>query len=141
MEFIEGVELDGKIIRDLDKYPKPVDEGTALKIITGIAEGLKHAHSKGIYHLDLKPLNVLLKSDLTPPKITDWGLAKISARNSLSQHYGYSPLYASPPEQLDEATYGSPDHRTDIYHLGLILYELLTGGELPYSATTPGGRS
>ncbi|ASJ03787.1 serine/threonine protein kinase [Thermococcus profundus] len=135
MEFVEGVELNGKVIRDLEKYPKPVDEETALKIITGIAEGLKHAHSKGIYHLDLKPLNILLKSDLTP-KITDWGLAKISARSSLSTHSGYSPLYAA-PEQLDEETFGVPDNKTDIYQLGLIFYELLTG-ELPYSATTPG---
>ncbi|WP_010476901.1 serine/threonine-protein kinase [Thermococcus zilligii] len=135
MEFVEGAEVDGKLARDLDKYPKPVDEKTALKLIEGIAEGLKHAHSKGIYHLDLKPLNILLKSDLTP-KITDWGLAKISARSSLSQHYGYSPLYAA-PEQLDEAAFGVPDHRTDIYQLGLIFYELLTG-ELPYKATSPG---
>ncbi|AEO13933.1 protein kinase [Thermococcus sp. AM4] len=135
MEFIEGVEVDGKLVRDLEKYPKPVDEKTALKLITDIARGLAHAHSKGIYHLDLKPLNVLLKADLTP-KITDWGLAKISARSSLSRHYGYSPLYAA-PEQLDEETFGEPDHRTDIYQLGLILYEFLTG-ELPYRATSPG---
>jgi len=135
MEFVEGVEVDGKLVRDLEKYPKPVDEKTALKLITGIARGLAHAHSKGIYHLDLKPLNVLLKADLRP-KITDWGLAKISARSSLSRHYGYSPLYAA-PEQLDEETFGVPDHRTDIYQLGLIFYELLTG-ELPYKATSPG---
>ncbi|WP_297489924.1 serine/threonine-protein kinase [Thermococcus sp.] len=135
MEFVEGVEIDGKLVRDLDAYPKPLDEKIALKFIEGIASGLAHAHSKGIYHLDLKPLNVLLKSDLTP-KITDWGLAKISARSSLSQHYGYSPLYAA-PEQLDEETFGMPDHRTDIYQLGLIFYELLTG-ELPYKATSPG---
>jgi len=135
MEFVEGVEVEGKLVRDLYKYPKPVDEKTALRLITGIAKGLTHAHSKGIYHLDLKPLNVLLKADLTP-KITDWGLAKISARSSLSRHYGYSPLYAA-PEQLDEETFGAPDHRTDIYQLGLIFYELLTG-ELPYKATSPG---
>ncbi len=95
MEFVEGVEVDGELFRDLGAYPKPVPEGVAIKIIRGIAEGLEHAHSKGIYHLDLKPLNVLLKADLTP-KITDWGLAKISARSSLSRHYGYSPLYAAP---------------------------------------------
>ncbi len=135
MEFVEGVAVDGRRIRNLDEYPKPVDEDTALRIIRGTAEGLKHAHSKGIYHLDLKPLNVLLKSDLTP-KITDWGLARISARSSLSRHHGYSPLYAA-PEQLDEETFGAPDHRTDIYQLGLIFYELLTG-ELPYNATSPG---
>ncbi|AFL95923.1 putiative protein kinase 2 [Thermococcus cleftensis] len=135
MEFVEGVEVDGELFRDLGAYPKPVPERVAIKLITGIAEGLAHAHSKGIYHLDLKPLNVLLKADLTP-KITDWGLAKISARSSLSMHYGYSPLYAA-PEQLDEETYGEPDGRTDIYQLGLIFYELLTG-ELPYKATSPG---
>ncbi|GAB6102220.1 protein kinase domain-containing protein [Thermococcus sp.] len=135
MEFIEGVEVDGELFRDLGAYPKPVDEKTALKLIKGIALGLAHAHSKGIYHLDLKPLNVLLKADLTP-KITDWGLAKISARSSLSRHYGYSPLYAA-PEQLDEETFGVPDHKTDIYQLGLIFYELLTE-ELPYKATSPG---
>jgi len=135
MEFVEGVKVNGTLVRNLEKYPKPVDEKMVLKIIKGIASGLAHAHSRGIYHLDLKPLNVLLKSDLTP-KITDWGLAKISARSSLSRHYGYSPLYAA-PEQLDEETFGVPDHRTDIYQLGLIFYELLTG-ELPYKATSPG---
>lgn len=91
MEYVEGFELNGKTIRDLDKYPKPVDEETALKIIRGIAEGLKHAHSKGIYHRDLKPQNVLLKSDLTP-KITDWGgLAKIGTMSSSRSVLGYTP--------------------------------------------------
>nr|WP_240912194.1 serine/threonine-protein kinase [Thermococcus sp. M39] len=134
MEYVEGVNVDGKLVRDLDKYPKPVDEKTALKIIKGIAEGLKHAHSKGIWHLDLKPLNVLLKSDLTP-KITDWGLARISVRTS-STIKGLTPQYAA-PEQLDEKTYGNPDHRTDIYGLGVIFYELLTG-RLPYESYSPG---
>lgn len=77
MEFVEGINVNGKIVRDLDMYPKPVGERTALDIIKGIASGLAHAHSKEIWHLDLKPLNILLKSDLTP-KITDWGLSKIS---------------------------------------------------------------
>jgi len=135
MEYIEGINVAGKLIRDLDKYPKPVDEKIALKLIKEIAEGVKHAHSKGIWHLDLKPLNILLKADLTP-KITDWGLAKISSRSSLSTHGGYSPLYAA-PEQLDEKIYGVPDNRTDIYELGVIFYELLTG-RLPYEAYSPG---
>jgi|GEM_PF-498860 len=135
MEYVEGVSLNGKPVRDLDKYPKPVDEKTALKLVKVIANGLAHAHSKGIWHLDMKPLNVLLKSDLTP-KITDWGLAKISSRSSLSTHKGYSPLYAA-PEQLDEDLYETPDHRTDIYQLGVIFYELLTG-KLPYKGYSPG---
>ncbi len=133
MEFVEAAKVNGKLVRDLDAYPKPVDEKTALKLIASIAKGLKHAHGKGIYHLDLKPLNVLLKADLTP-KITDWGLARISARGALDGVRGYSIGYAA-PEQLDEETFGMPDHRTDIYQLGLIFYELLTGRPL-YSGVT-----
>ncbi len=133
MEFIEGVEVDGKTVRDLDKYPKPVDEETALKLIRGIAEGLKYAHSKGIYHRDLKPLNILLKADLTP-KITDWGLAKLGTMSSSRSVLGYTPLYAS-PEHLLPSKYGHTDHRTDIWQLGVTFYELLTG-RLPFEGYT-----
>ncbi len=133
MEYVEGFELNGKTIRDLDKYPKPVDEETALKIIRGIAEGLKHAHSKGIYHRDLKPQNVLLKSDLTP-KITDWGASE-DWNHEFKQECAwlYPPLYAA-PEHLMPSKYGHTDARTDIYQLGVMFYELLTG-ELPFEAT------
>ncbi|WP_158506642.1 lectin-like domain-containing protein [Thermococcus eurythermalis] len=133
IEFVEGINLNGDVIRDLSKYPKPVDEKTALKIIEGIAKGLKHAHSKGIYHRDLKPQNVLITSNLTP-KITDWGLAKVGDISTTTTR-GLTPLYAA-PEQFDEEVYGPTDHRTDIYQLGLIFYELLTG-KLPYQGASP----
>jgi len=133
MEYVEGVKLGDKIIRDLDKYPKPVEENTALKLIKGIAEGLAYAHFKGIYHRDLKPLNVLLKSDLTP-KITDWGLAKIGTMSSGRSVLGYTPLYAA-PEHLLPGKYGHTDARTDIWQLGVIFYELLTG-KLPFEGYT-----
>ncbi|MBC7109078.1 MAG: serine/threonine protein kinase, partial [Methanomassiliicoccales archaeon] len=133
MEYVEGVKLGDKIIRDLDKYPKPVEENTALKLIKGIAEGLAYAHFKGIYHRDLKPLNVLLKSDLTP-KITDWGLAKIGTMSSNRSVMGYTPLYAA-PEHLLPGKYGHTDARTDIWQLGVIFYELLTG-KLPFEGYT-----
>jgi len=133
MEYVEGVELNGKTIRTLDGYPKPADERTALKLIRGIAEGLKHAHSKGIYHRDLKPLNVLLKSDLTP-KITDWGLAKLGTMSSSRSVMGYTPLYAA-PEHLMPTKYGHTDARTDIWQLGVTFYELLTG-KLPFEGYT-----
>ncbi|WP_010476896.1 protein kinase domain-containing protein [Thermococcus zilligii] len=135
IEFVDGVKINGKTIRDLGKYPKPVDEEKALHFVRGIAEGLKHAHSKRIFHRDLKPQNVLIKSDLTP-KITDWGLAKVGAASTTATTTrGLTLLYAA-PEQLDEETYGHTDQRTDIYQLGLIFYELLTG-ELPYQGTSP----
>ncbi|WP_293256299.1 serine/threonine-protein kinase, partial [Palaeococcus sp. (in: euryarchaeotes)] len=133
MEFVEGVKVDGKTVRDLGGYPKPVDEKTALKLIRGIAEGLKHAHSKGIYHRDLKPLNILLKADLTP-KITDWGLAKLGTMSSSRSVLGYTPLYAS-PEHLMPSKYGHTDGRTDIWQLGVTFYELLTG-KLPFEGYT-----
>ena len=135
IEFVDGVKLDGETIRNLGKYPKPVGEEKALRFIKGIAEGLRHAHSKQVYHRDLKPQNVLITSDLTP-KITDWGLAKVGAvSTTATTTKGLTLLYAA-PEQLDEETYGHTDQRTDIYQLGLIFYELLTG-KLPYQGTSP----
>jgi len=133
MEFVEGTKVNGRTVRDLCDYPKPVDEGTALRLIRGIAAGLKHAHSKGIYHRDLKPGNVLLKSDLTP-KITDWGLAKVDTMSSSRSVLGYTPLYAA-PEHLMPGKYGHTDHRTDIWQLGVVFYELLTG-RLPFEGYT-----
>ncbi|GAB6135199.1 hypothetical protein JCM16307_07480 [Thermococcus prieurii] len=135
IEFVDGIQLNGEVIRDLGKYPKPTDEEKALHFIRGIAEGLKHAHSKQVYHRDLKPQNVLITSDLTP-KITDWGLAKVGAvSTTATTTKGLTLLYAA-PEQLDDETYGHTDQRTDIYQLGLIFYELLTG-KLPYQGTSP----
>ena len=133
MEYVEGITLDGKTVRDLDAYPKPVDEKTALNLIKGIAEGLRHAHSKGVYHRDLKPLNILLKSDLRP-KITDWGLAKLGTMSSSRSVMGYTPLYAA-PEHLMPSKYGHTDARTDIWQLGVTFYELLTG-KLPFEGYT-----
>ncbi|QDA31592.1 PEGA domain-containing protein [Thermococcus indicus] len=133
IEFVEGYTMDGKLIRDLEHYPKPVDEKLALKFIEGIAEGLRHAHSMQVYHRDLKPSNILLKGDLTP-KITDFGLAKIGSKSTTTTTKALTPLYAA-PEQIDERTYGHTDHRTDIYQLGVILYELLTG-KLPYEGSS-----
>jgi len=133
MEFVEGAEVDGRLVRTLEDLPKPVDEETALKLVAGIAEGLKHAHSKGIVHRDLKPGNVLLKADLTP-KITDWGLAKIGTMSSGRSVMGYTPLYAA-PEHLMPSRFGSTDRRTDIWQLGAIFYELLTG-RVPFEGYT-----
>jgi len=122
LEFVEGAEMDGKLFRSLEELPKPLDERRALKIVKGIASALSYAHTRGVLHRDLKPGNILLTRDFEP-KITDWGLAKIQAVSSMLS--GFSPLYAA-PEQLSKA-YGSVDQRTDIFQLGVIFYELLTG--------------
>ncbi|MDD4496987.1 MAG: serine/threonine-protein kinase, partial [Methanosarcinaceae archaeon] len=137
MECINGVQNEGKLIRDLEKYPKPLPEDEAVRIIKGIGEGLRYVHEKGIYHRDLKPLNILLQGDKSQiiPKITDFGLARVEVKNSITQRNAYSPLYAA-PEQLDRDKYGDPDQRTDIYHLGVIFYNLLSG-DLPYNGASP----
>jgi serine/threonine protein kinase len=134
MEYVAGC-VEGNVhVENLDALPKPVPVMRALDLARNIAAGLAHAHHKGIHHLDLKPQNVLLDPEGNP-RITDFGLAGIGARSSLSMQIGFSPLYAA-PEQIDPATFGKPDARTDIYLLGMILYELLTG-KMPYEGSSP----
>lgn len=135
IEYMEGVVEDGRQVHDLEHLRKPLAEKDAVKVVYGIASGLRYAHEKGITHNDLKPLNVLLDSDGTP-KIADFGLARISARSTLTVQKGYSPLYAA-PEDLDPSLYSTPDHRTDLYQLGVIFYEALTGA-MPYEGSSPG---
>lgn len=96
-----------------------------MKIISDISNGFGYAHEKGIYHHDLKPLNLLITSE-SIAKITDFGFSKISFRSSVTTNKGYSPLYAA-PGQITSDHYGNPDQRTDLYHLGLIFHELLMG--------------
>ncbi|WP_297073252.1 protein kinase [Thermococcus sp.] len=109
--------------------PLPVDE--AALIVFNIAEGLKYAHSKGIIHRDLKPSNVLLKNGL--PKISNWGLSKVLEESmSATTTASFTPFYAA-PEQIDRK-YGRTDERTDIWQLGVIFYELVTG-RLPFEGS------
>ncbi len=126
---IPYLELEYAENGSLEDVPKPIEKETAAKIVFDISEGLKYAHEQGIIHRDLKPQNVLLTKDMTP-KITDWGLSKVMAESKTSSKYGYSPLYAA-PELLSSKKFGKPDRRTDIYQLGVIFYELLTG-KLPF---------
>ena len=122
---IPYLEIEYADAGSLDQMNKPVDIDTASEIILEIAEGLSYAHAQGVIHRDIKPMNVLLTEDLTP-KISDWGLSKIIAESKTSSIYGFSPLYGS-PEQISPKKFGKPDERTDIYQLGVIFYELLTG--------------
>jgi serine/threonine protein kinase len=122
---IPYLEMEYADAGSLDQMNKPVDIDTASEIILEIAEGLSYSHAQGVIHRDLKPMNVLLTEDLTP-KISDWGLSKIIAESKTTSIYGFSPLYGS-PEQISPKKFGKPDERTDIYQLGVIFYELLTG--------------
>lgn len=131
MEYMDGGTLRVRLDED---GPLPVAE--ALWISRCLARAVHYGHRHGIAHLDLKPANVLFRKtddDTWPvPKLADWGLAKRLIEHSGSVD-GISPDYAA-PEQVDPDYPAQPDDYTDIYQLGVIVYELLTD-DLPYDAT------
>ncbi len=110
----------------LETIEKPVPIWKAVHIVSGIADGLSYAHTHGFIHRDIKPHNILLNEDFVP-KITDWGMSKIlTAELKKSSIAGFSLAYAA-PEQVSPTEYGRTDERTDIYQLGVVFYELVTG--------------
>lgn len=124
MEFLQGREL-----RDvLNEVPLlPIDQ--VLDIVVQVAQGLAYAHEYGIVHRDVKPANIMVVRD-GHVKITDFGIARMassSVRTQTGMVLG-SPKYMSPEQVL-----GKPiDQRTDIFSLGVMLYEMLTG-QVPFN--------
>ena len=110
----------------LESIEKPIPVWKAVHLIRGIADGLKYAHQQGFIHRDIKPHNILLDTDFVP-KITDWGMSKVLANEvKKSSIAGFSLAYAA-PEQVSPSEFGRTDERTDIYQLGVVFYELVTG--------------
>ena len=134
MEFIHGI----PITEYCDKHRLTIPE--RLQLMIQVCEGVQHAHQKGIIHRDIKPANVLVTvQDGKPvPKIIDFGVAKATSQR-LTEHTLYTqtgqligtPAYMS-PEQA-EMTNLDVDTRTDVYSLGVLLYELLVGAQ-PFDA-------
>ncbi len=123
MEYLPGGDLRSRI----QKGMKP---GLALKVAMRIASCLDYLHEQGIVHRDLKPSNILFRAD-SNPVITDFGIAKLLHEKgdlTLGEAILGSPSYLS-PEQAGAA--GKVDGRSDLYSLGVILFEMLTG-ERPY---------
>src|SRR5438045_3958849 len=128
MELVRGI----KITEFCDE--KSVPTADRLKLFTQVCQAIQHAHQKGVIHRDIKPSNILVTvNDGVPvPKIIDFGIAKATAGpltdktffTAFEQFIG-TPAYMS-PEQA-EMTSLDIDTRTDIYSLGVLLYELLTG--------------
>jgi len=115
--------------RSLRDVTYPVAPERAISIIGDIASALLYAHGKGVIHRDIKPGNILLTGD-GRAKLADWGLSRSLHRADDTKNTSFSLFYAT-PEQLAPDMYGSGDQRTDIYQLGVLLYELLCG-EPPY---------
>ena len=114
-------------------YGKAIDETTAVELVIGICRGLAHAHEANIIHRDIKPANILLDPN-AKPKIGDFGLAAASD----SEHSEDGPIFGTPgyvaPEILSNPK--AIGVQSDIYAVGVILYELLTG-RLPEEPASP----
>jgi serine/threonine-protein kinase len=123
MEYVEGNDL-AEILEGADL---PLD--LVLEVTRGILEALHYAHERGVVHRDVKPSNVMIGGDV---KLTDFGLAGLKSILQRGTDYlAGTPAYIS-PEQIE----GRPtDGRADLYSLGVVLYQMVAGGHLPFEGT------
>lgn len=126
LEYCPGGDLGSRLRQG------PLEPEAARALASGLASGLEVAHAAGILHRDLKPANVVF-DDSHRPKLTDFGLAKLHDRQSLTQSGALlgTPSYMAP----EQATTGDCDVRTDVYGLGGILYHCLSGRP-PFTGST-----
>lgn len=128
MEYIDGITL-----KEYIEQQGALQWKEAVHFTVQILRALQHAHDKGIVHRDIKPQNIMLLSD-GAIKITDFGIARFarSATRTLTDKAIGSVHYISP----EQASGGTVDARTDIYSVGVMLYEMLTG-KVPFEADSP----
>jgi serine/threonine protein kinase len=118
--------LQGCTLAHLLKAMRPLPEKDALKIASLVCEALQHMHDHGVVHRDLKPQNIMLCKDRTI-RIMDFGIARNTSLRRLTR-FGNSQSMGTPDYMAPEQVEGKrADHRTDIYNLGALLYEMLTG--------------
>ena len=141
VRIFEVGEDDGRHFMVMEHLPESVDNliraglptESASRLAAQIADGLQVAHEAGIVHRDIKPQNILIGPD-GMPKVTDFGIARselMSVMTATGVLMG-TPYYMSP----EQARGDNPDLRSDVYSLGCLFYQLLTGA-LPFSASTP----
>ncbi len=130
MDFVDGNNL-AELVRE-----GPLPAGKAAALVKTIAEAIHYAHQRGTLHRDLKPQNILIDAN-GQPRITDFGLAKLTQTGSGVTQTGAvmgSPSYMPPEQAAGKQDQVGP--ASDVYSIGAILYELLTG-RAPFRAETP----
>lgn len=130
MEYVSGCTLKEYI----QHHGAQVTVQEAVKITVAIAEGLEHAHMMGIVHCDIKPHNILI-TDSGRVKVTDFGIAR-AINSATTMMYTNSVMGSAHYISPEQASGKSINVSTDIYSLGVVLYELLTG-EVPFRGETP----
>lgn len=134
MLFIVMEMVNGKSLHH-SAYGRKIDPAQAGTMVSAISRGLAHAHSAGILHRDIKPGNILLDSEANP-KIGDFGLAQ-----PMDQKTGEDEMiYGTPGYTAPEVYHRRGELRSDIFSVGILLHELLTG-QLPDGSGTPASRS
>lgn len=125
MELVEGITLKEYIAK---KGKLAVREATSIAI--AVSQGLEAAHNSGIIHRDVKPQNIIISTD-GKVKVTDFGIARATTSNTISTAVMGSVHYSSP----EQARGGYSDAKSDIYSLGITMYEMLTG-QVPFDGDT-----
>ena len=125
MELIEGITLKEYISK---KGKLSIKEATSIAI--QVSMGLEAAHSHGIVHRDIKPQNIIISTD-GKVKVTDFGIARAASSNTISSNVMGSVHYSSP----EQVRGGYSDEKSDIYSLGITLYEMVTG-RVPFDGDT-----
>jgi len=137
MEFLRGEDLQTRLVRK-----GPIDSLSAVRLMRQIVDAFAYAHAKGVVHRDVKTPNIFLVSTEAVTdhvKVLDFGIARLSAlteddasgKLTKTGTVMGSPAYMAPEQALN----GKVDHRTDLYALGIVFYEMLTG-RVPFSGTS-----